>query len=67
MESIYRYAERVIIWLGEAAYDTDQIMDHIKRLEKEDDKQYKNSWVVVENSLTPDRKDLLIRGLELLL
>jgi Heterokaryon incompatibility protein (HET) len=32
MGSIYSQAERVIIWLGEATYDTDYVMHYMKQL-----------------------------------
>jgi ankyrin repeat protein len=35
MGNIYRRAERVVIWLGPATYDTNVLMDSIKQLEKE--------------------------------
>ena len=35
MGSIYNKAERVLIWLGEAQYDTNCVMQHMKQLENE--------------------------------
>ncbi|KAH7138683.1 heterokaryon incompatibility protein-domain-containing protein, partial [Dendryphion nanum] len=78
MGSIYREAERVIIWLGEATYDTDYIMHHMKQLEEEgikhasndqniSDKQWVNIWLAIVQCLRADQKDLLVEGLRLLL
>ncbi|KIM96314.1 hypothetical protein OIDMADRAFT_204885 [Oidiodendron maius Zn] len=72
MGSIYNKAKRVIIWLGEATYDTDYIMDHMKQLE-EGLKHTSNSqeisciWSKVICNLRPDQKDLLVEGLQVLL
>lgn len=43
MGSIYSKAERVIIWLGEATYNTDYVMYHMKQLEKDYTKHASNS------------------------
>jgi ankyrin repeat protein len=78
MGSIYSEAERVIIWLGEATYDTDYVMRHMKQLEKEgikhssnaqniSDKQWVNIWLAVVHCLRADQKDLLVEGLRSLL
>jgi hypothetical protein len=44
MASIYNEAERVIIWLGLATYDTDFIMHFMKLLEEESIKYACNNW-----------------------
>jgi ankyrin repeat protein len=78
MGSIYSGAERVIIWLGEATYDTDYIMYYMKQLENEgfrhisngqeiSDKQWVNIWSVVIRDLRPDKRSLLAEGLQSLL
>jgi hypothetical protein len=78
MGSIYSKAERVIIWLGEATYDTDYVMHYMKQLEKEgtkhasndqkiSDKQWVNIWSAVVHSLSADQRDLLVEGLRSLL
>lgn len=63
MGSIYSEAKRVIIWLGEATYNTDYVMYYIKKLEKESFKYASNSqeilewvniWLVVVRDLRPD-------------
>jgi len=74
MGSIYSKAERVIIWLGEATYNTDYVMHYMKQLEKEgtkqasndqkiSDKQWVNIWSAVVHSLSADQRDLLVEGL----
>jgi hypothetical protein len=71
MGSIYSKAERVIIWLGEATYDTDYVMYYIKQLEEEstkhpsDDqhKQWVDIWLAVIRDLRPDQRGLLVEGL----
>ncbi|KAH6716510.1 heterokaryon incompatibility protein-domain-containing protein [Leptodontidium sp. MPI-SDFR-AT-0119] len=40
MGSIYSKAERVIIWLGEATYATDYVMNYMKQLEEESAKHH---------------------------
>jgi hypothetical protein len=78
MGSIYSKAERVIIWLGEATYNTGYIMHYMKQLEKEgtkhashnqkiSDKQWVNIWSAVVHSLSADQRDLLVKGLRSLL
>jgi Ankyrin repeats (3 copies)/Heterokaryon incompatibility protein (HET) len=69
--------ERVIIWLGEATYDTDYVMHYMKQLEegikhvsndqKISDEQLVNIWSAVVHCLTADQKDLLVEGLRSLL
>jgi hypothetical protein len=44
MGNIYRRAERVVIWLGPATYDTNVLMDSIKQLEKESINYSRNNW-----------------------
>ncbi|KAH8781826.1 heterokaryon incompatibility protein-domain-containing protein, partial [Hyaloscypha finlandica] len=44
MGNIYRRAERVVIWLGQATYDTNVLMDSIKQLEKESINYSRNNW-----------------------
>ncbi|CZR69985.1 uncharacterized protein PAC_19886 [Phialocephala subalpina] len=82
MGSIYSKAERVIIWLGEATYDTDYVMRHIQQLEKQletegikyasngsevPDKQLEKIWSAIVRSLSDAQKDLLVEGLQSLL
>jgi hypothetical protein len=78
MGSIYSKAKRVIIWLGEAIYNTDYIIHYIKQLEKEgtkhasndqkiSDKQWVNIWSAVVYSLSANQRDLLVKGLRSLL
>ncbi|OCK82082.1 HET-domain-containing protein, partial [Lepidopterella palustris CBS 459.81] len=78
MGSIYSKAERVLIWLGEATYDTDYAIRHMKQLEKESikhvsngqnisDKQWANIWSAVVHCLSADQRDLLVEGLQSLL
>lgn len=67
MRSIYRSAERVLIWIGEATYDTDEVIDHLKRLEKDNESYWTSSWDAIEDDLTGDRRNLLGEGLESLL
>ncbi|PQE24784.1 ankyrin repeat and SAM domain containing 6 protein [Rutstroemia sp. NJR-2017a BVV2] len=81
MGSIYSKAERVIIWLGEATYDTDYVMYYMKRLEEESVKyapndqhrqeipykQWVDIWSAVIRDLRPDQRGLLVEGLQLLL
>jgi hypothetical protein len=78
MGSIYSNAERIIIWLGEATFDTDYLMRYIKQLEKQlekenikyasigieiPDKQLEKIWLVMIHSLTSGQKGLLSRRL----
>jgi ankyrin repeat protein len=78
MGSIYGKAERVIIWLGEATYDTDYVMHYMKQLEKDviehtsndwkvSDEQLVEIWLAVIHHLRDDQKDLLREGLRSLL
>ncbi|RFU26911.1 hypothetical protein B7463_g9427, partial [Scytalidium lignicola] len=81
MGSIYRNAERVIIWLGEATYDINYVMYYIKQLEEEsikhasDDqhcqkisnKQLVDIWSTIVRDLTLDQKGLLVEGFQSLL
>ena len=81
MGSIYSKAERVIIWLGEATYDTDYVMCYMKQLEEESAKhpsgnqrqqeishqQWVGIWLAVIRDLTPDQRGLLVEGLQSLL
>ncbi|KAL5327092.1 hypothetical protein ACEPPN_004783 [Leptodophora sp. 'Broadleaf-Isolate-01'] len=78
MGSIYSEAKRVIIWLGEATYDTDYVMYYMKQLENESfnrtsngqeilDEQWANIWSAVVRDLRPDQRDLLVEGLQSLL
>jgi hypothetical protein len=73
MGSIYSKAEQVIIWLGEATYDTDYIMHYMKQLEKESikhasgnqkitDEQWASIWLAVVHCLSDDQRDLLVKG-----
>jgi hypothetical protein len=76
MGSLYGEAKRVIIWLGEATYDTDYVMYYMKKLEKKSFKyasngqeisEWVNIWSVVVRNLRPDQRDLLVEGLQSLL
>ncbi|KAH6714716.1 ankyrin repeat-containing domain protein [Leptodontidium sp. MPI-SDFR-AT-0119] len=70
MRSIYGGAKRVIIWLGEATYDTDYVMDHIKQLEREGFNHTLNSQEIsdkIKRDLRPDKRSLLVEGLQSLL
>lgn len=78
MGSIYSKAERVIIWLGEATYDTDYVMHHMKQLEKEgakhaskdqyiSDKQWADIWSETVHCLRANQRDLLAEGFRSLL
>ncbi|KAH8802732.1 heterokaryon incompatibility protein-domain-containing protein [Xylogone sp. PMI_703] len=51
MRSIYSKAKQVIIWLGEATYDTHYVMHHMKQLEKEIIKDASNSSKVSDKRL----------------
>jgi ankyrin repeat protein len=73
MGSIYRKAERVVIWLGESSYDTDYVMHHMKKLEKEGikhasngreilDKEWVDIWSEVVHDLDTDQIGLLLEG-----
>jgi ankyrin repeat protein len=44
MGSIYKRAERVIIWLGAATPETDAVFQFMRRLEQESNKYPCNSW-----------------------
>jgi hypothetical protein len=63
MGSIYSKAKQVIIWLGEATYDTDYVMYHTQQLEKGGIKL----WSVVAHDLRDAQRDLLVEGLKSLL
>jgi hypothetical protein len=74
MGSIYSKAERVFIWLGEATYDTNYVIDCMKRLEKEvmiftpddqkiSDRQLASIWSSVVSSVTAAQRELLVEGL----
>ncbi|KAH8800858.1 heterokaryon incompatibility protein-domain-containing protein [Xylogone sp. PMI_703] len=81
MGSIYRKAERIIIWLGEATYSTDYVMYYMNQLEEESvkhafgdqhrqeisDKQLVNIWSTLVHDLTPDQKGFLRESLQSLL
>jgi ankyrin repeat protein len=75
MGSIYSQAERVIIWLGEATYDTNYIMYYMKQLEEENakhpsdnqHKQWVDIWSAMIRNLRPDQRGLLVEGLQSLL
>jgi len=78
MGSIYSKAERVIIWLGEATYETDYVMYHMKQLEEEgikhafidwniSDKQWVKIWSTMIQGLRADQKHVLVEGLRSLL
>jgi ankyrin repeat protein len=44
MASIYNEAERVVIWLGPSTYDTDLVMNFMKKLEEESLRHSCNNW-----------------------
>ncbi|KAH8595442.1 heterokaryon incompatibility protein-domain-containing protein, partial [Bisporella sp. PMI_857] len=81
MGSIYSKAERVIIWLGEATYNTDYVMHYMIELEEKSvkhasdnqhrqeisQKQWVDIWSTVIRDLRPDQKNLLADGLQSLL
>lgn len=81
MGSIYRKAERVIIWLGEATYSTDYVLYYMKQLEEESvkhtsddqhrqeisDRQLVDIWLAVVRDLRPDQRGLLVEGFQSLL
>ena len=72
MASIYKRAERVIIWLGRATSETDLILRSMKQLEEESighacndwkasDKRWLNIWSSVQPLLGNVREDLMSR------
>ncbi|KIN03076.1 hypothetical protein OIDMADRAFT_195666, partial [Oidiodendron maius Zn] len=70
MRSIYSRAKRVVIWLGEATYDTDYFMDYINKLEREGFNHTSNSQEIsskVKRDLGPDKRSFLVEGLQSLL
>jgi ankyrin repeat protein len=72
MGSIYGKAKRVIIWLGEATYDTDYALHYMGQLEKQGiehaaDDQKANIWSAVVRCLTADQKELVVEGFQSLL
>jgi ankyrin repeat protein len=78
MGSIYGNAERVLIWLGEATYDINYLMQYMKLLEAESakllsdghkisSKQYVDIWSTITRHITADQNHLLIEGLQSLL
>jgi hypothetical protein len=78
MGSIYRNAERVMIWLGQATYETDYLMHFAQQLEREyihytshnqeiSDDQWAHICLLIVRELRDPQRDLLIKGLELLL
>lgn len=78
MGSIYSKAERVVIWLGEATYDTDYLMYYMKQLEKAgtknasnsqvlSDEHWVNTWSAVAHELSVDQVELLAEGVQSLL
>jgi ankyrin repeat protein len=78
MRSIYRTAERVTIWLGEATYDTDYCMDFMKRLENishnyacnkwnASDTRWNDIWYPTFDRLSDDQMVSLFNGLKSLL
>ncbi|PQE17593.1 hypothetical protein CJF32_00010585 [Rutstroemia sp. NJR-2017a WRK4] len=65
--SIYSGAERVIIWLGEATYDSNYVIHHRKHLENKGskhisnaqeilEKQWANTWSLVVRNLGRDQR-----------
>jgi hypothetical protein len=44
MGNVYRRAERVVVWLGPATYNTNVLMDSIKQFEKESIDYSRNNW-----------------------
>jgi hypothetical protein len=65
MRSIYSGAKRVIIWLGEADYDTDYVMDYIKQLEREGFNYTSNSQEIsdkIKHDLRPDKEGFWLKA-----
>ena len=50
MGLIYSKAEQVMIWLGEATYDTDYVMYYMKRLERDGFKHASVTGIFQTNS-----------------
>jgi hypothetical protein len=78
MGLIFSKAERVIIWLGQATYETNYFMNYAQQLESESisyafdnqdslDSQWTDLWVLRVQSLRESQQDVLIQGLQLLL
>ena len=81
MAEIYNKAERVIIWLGTATYETKVVMDSMKQLQEESinyacndwkvsDQRWVNIWLAVQPKLRSVHTNLMARqreGLESLL
>jgi ankyrin repeat protein len=74
MGSIYRKAERVLVWLGESGYDTDYAMHYMKQLEnkgvkhtsndrKISDSEWVDIWSEVVHNLDTHKIALLVEGL----
>jgi ankyrin repeat protein len=72
MASIYKTAERVVIWLGRATFDTDLVMRYMQQLEREtacnnwkaSDKRWLNIWSTVQAALGNAHEDLMSRQQE---
>ncbi|OCK89825.1 HET-domain-containing protein, partial [Cenococcum geophilum 1.58] len=81
MGNIYSQADRVILWLGPATYDTNVLMDSLKRLQEESikhackdwklaDKRWMDLWLSVQPTLRSQHPGLVTRqreGMECLL
>jgi hypothetical protein len=78
MGLIYRNAERVMIWLGQATYETDYFMKFAQQLGRECvnyvsdnheklDSQWTDTWALIVQDLRNSQRDLLVEGLQLLL
>jgi hypothetical protein len=78
MGSIFGQAERVIIWLGQATYETNYFMKYAQQLEKETmkhapdnrenlDRQWTDCWLRRVQNLRDNQQEMLINGLQSLL
>jgi ankyrin repeat protein len=75
MASIYKTAERVVIWLGQATFDSDLVLHYMQQLQREiakhacsnwkaSDKRWLNIWSSVQAVLGSVREDLMFRQKE---
>jgi hypothetical protein len=58
MRSIYSRANRVVIWLGGATYNTNCIMDYINNLEREGFNHFSKSQEISDKIKSVARLDL---------
>ncbi|KAH7378155.1 ankyrin repeat-containing domain protein [Cadophora sp. MPI-SDFR-AT-0126] len=68
MGDIYHRAERVIVWLGQATYETNVLMDSMKMLEQKcinfsrnDYCAWRDTWSCIQPELTSIHSDLKVR------